>query len=201
MNKCKLFLLAALIAVSASSVKAQKAGYINMDQMISLMPELGRIDTLLQKYQADSINTEFENVVRDYKYRDSILRSPDTLKMPKNVITQHRQELEKDAYQVQNWQQISQQAIQAKQQELLGPVYQRVYKALNDVAKENGYAFVYREEALLVAPQGDNLIPLVAKKLNLKLPTGPAAQGGGAAPNNPRPTANNTKPANAKPKQ
>lgn len=175
MNKLKFFLLAAFVMAVASNVQAQKSGYINMDQMISLMPELGKIDTLLQKYQADSVNKEFASIVRDYNYRDSILRSKDTLNMPASVKAQHRQEMDKAAYQVQNWQQISQQAIQAKQQELLGPVYQKVYAALNQVAKENGYGFIYREEALLVAPPSDNLLPLVAKKLNIKLPTGPAA--------------------------
>ncbi len=41
---------------------------------------------------------------------------------------------------------------------------------LNTVAKENGYSYVYSKEALLVAPPGDDLLPLVAKKLNIKLP-------------------------------
>jgi len=44
------------------------------------------------------------------------------------------------------------------------------------VAKENGYAYVYTKEALLVAPTSDDLLPLVAKKLNLKLPTGVTQQ-------------------------
>lgn len=189
MNKFKIFLLAALVVTGAASVKAQgqKSGYINMDQMLSIMPEVGKIDTLLQKYQTDSINAEFANVVRDYNYRDSILKSPDTLKMPASVKTQHRQEMEKDAYQVQNWQQISQQAMQQKQQDLLAPVYQRIYKALNDVSKESGYGFVYREEALLIAPPSDNLLPLVAKKLNIKLPTG-AGQPAGAPTTAPKTT-------------
>ena len=45
---------------------------------------------------------------------------------------------------------------------------------VNTVAKEAGYTYVLNQEALLVAPPGDDLLPLVAKKLNLKLPAGTA---------------------------
>lgn len=192
MNKFKLFLLAATVILGASRVQAQqKSGYINMDAMISIMPEVGKIDTVLQRYQADSVNAEFASIIQDYNYKDSLLTKTDTTKIPAATRRQYRRDLEAITYQVQNWQQISQQAMQAKQQELLAPIYQRVYAALNAVAKENGYGFVYREEALLVAPPADNLLPLVARKLNVKLPTGTG-----------QPSAANPRPAGgAKPKQ
>ena len=187
MNRFKLFFLAAVMVAGASTVNAQKSGYISVEQVMSLMPELSKIDTALQRFQADSVNTEFASLIQEYNYKDSILNKTDTTKIPSAVKRQHRQDLEQIAYQVQNWQQISQQAMQAKQQELLGPVYQRVYGAINAVAKENNYAFVYAQEALLVAPPSDNLLPLVAKKLNIKLPTQagqPSASNSGAAPAN-----------------
>ncbi|GAA4738772.1 OmpH family outer membrane protein [Flavisolibacter ginsenosidimutans] len=195
MNKFKLFFLAAIMILGASSMKVQgqKTGYFSIEEMLSLMPEVGKIDTLLQRYQVDSINTEFQSIIQDYNYKDSLLNKTDSTKIPQATRRQYRRDLEAITYQVQNWQQISQQAMQNKQQELLAPVYQKVYAALNQVAKDNGYAFVYRQEALLVAPPGDNLIPLVAKKLNVKLPAG-ALQNEGAAT---RP-AGNARPAGAK---
>lgn len=182
MNKIKIFFLAAVI-VAGSSVQAQKSGYISVEQVVSLMPEISKIDTALQKFQSDSLNTEFASLIQEYNYKDSILTKTDTTKIPAPVKRQHRQDLEQIAYQVQNWQQISQNVMQSKQQQLLAPVYQKVMKAINDVAKENGYGFVYNQEVLLVAPPSDNLLPLVARKLNVKLPTN-ANQGnaGGATP-------------------
>lgn len=179
MNKFKLFFLAAIMMVGASSVKAQqKTGYISVEQMVSLMPELGRIDTALQRFQVDSLNKEYVSLVQEYQYKDSILTKTDTTKIPVAVRRQHRQDLDQIASTVSNWQQISQNVMQNKQQELLGPVYQRVYKAINDVAKERGYAFVYNQEALLVAPPADNLLPMVAQRLNVKLPANPQGQQG-----------------------
>ena len=185
MNKFKFFLLAAVLVISAGSVNAQgqKSGYISVEQMVYLMPELGKIDTILQKFQNDSLNTEFASLIQEYNYKDSILTKTDTTKIPASVLRQHRQDLQQIAYQVQNWQQISQNYMQGKQQELMAPVYQKVMDAVRAVAKENGYGFVYNQEALLVAPPSDNLLPMVAKKLNVKLPTqGAQPQSGGARP-------------------
>jgi outer membrane protein len=64
-----------------------------------------------------------------------------------------------------------QQQLQQRQQELLGPINKKAYEAVQAIAKENGYGYVFEKEALLVAPPGDDILPLVAKKLNIKLPT------------------------------
>ena len=174
MNKIKLFLAAACIVLTAGSAMAQKTGYISVDEVVRIMPEVGKLDTLMQKYQTDSINAEFASLVAEYKYKDSTL-SRDSAKMPVNVKRQYQQDMEGLAYQVQNWQQIAQQAYQAKQNQLLEPIYRKAVTAINTVAKENGYAYVYTKEALLVAPPADDLLPLVAKKLNIKLPPSTAS--------------------------
>lgn len=170
MTKFKLFVVASFILLFSNTVSAQKHGYISIDQVIQIMPELGRIDTLLQRFQRDSINAEFSSLVQEYNYKDSMLNSRDSAKTPATVRRQMRQDLEGIAYQVQNWQAIAQNAMQAKQEELLAPLYRKAITTLNTVAKENGYTYVYSKEALLVAPPGDDLLPLVAKKLNIKLP-------------------------------
>lgn len=179
MSKIKFFILSLAFVATAATASAQKSGYISIEQIVYLMPEIGKIDTMLQRYQADSINSQFASIVQEYNYKDSIVNGKDSARTPVNVRRQHRQDMEGLAYQIQNWQAISQQAMEAKQQELMDPVYRKAMNALNTVAKSNGYSYVYNKQVLLVAPPGDDLLPLVAKQLNLKLPTGNA---GGAAP-------------------
>jgi outer membrane protein len=184
MNKIKLFVaVVAFLTVGAGSASAQKTGYISLDNLVALMPEVGKIDTLLKKYQADSINGEFASIIQEYNYKDSLLNKTDTTKMPVALRKQYRTDLEGIAYQVQNWQAISQNAMQGKQNELLEPVYRKAMAALNQVAKEKGYTFVYNQEVLLVAPPADDLLPMVAQKLNIKLPP---KQGTAAAPITPK---------------
>jgi outer membrane protein len=170
MTKIKLFFVAAILLIGAVTASAQKTGYISLEQIVSLMPELKKVDSTLQRYQSDSINGEFASIVQEYNYKDSTLNSKDSSKIPAQVKAQLRQDIQGLAYQIQNWQGIAQQAMQNKQSELLEPVYVRVMNALNAVAKENGYSYVYNKEVLLVAPPADDLLPLVAKKLNIKLP-------------------------------
>jgi outer membrane protein len=175
-------ILSVLVIVSGllladTKINAQnKIGYMSVDQMVGLMPEVARIDTALQIYQRDSLNSTFAVIVQDYNYKDSMLTKTDTLKTPKSVINQWRIDLQNDGYQIQNWQGLSQQAMQSKQEELLGPVYAKVIAALKQVAKDKGYSYVLTKDAFLVAPDTDDLLPFVAAKLGVKIPTGTGTQ-------------------------
>jgi outer membrane protein len=62
--------------------------------------------------------------------------------------------------------------MQNKQEALLEPLYRKAIEGIQAVAKESGYAYVYTKDALIVAPPADDLLPLVAKKLNLTIPGG-----------------------------
>lgn len=160
----------------AGSVSAQmKAGYISVDNMVGIMPETAKIDSLLERYQADSINPQYAQIVSLYQYKDSVYR--DSLKTPPAVRKQIEQELPTLIYQIQNWQTIVNQAVEAKQNELLAPIYRKVYDAIKLVAKEKGYTHVFSKEAFLVAPDGDDMIAAVAAKLKVPLPkTTPAGK-------------------------
>ena len=159
----------------ASTVNAQmKAGYISVDNMVSIMPETTKIDSVLERFQADSINPRYAQIVALYQYKDSIYR--DTIHVaPAVVKKQIEGELPNLIYQIQNWQQIVNQELEAKQNELLAPIYRKVYDAIKLVAKEKGYTHVFTKEAFLVAPDSDDMITAVAAKLKVTIPKTPAA--------------------------
>ena len=154
----------------AGSANAQtKIGYISVDYVVSLIPETAKLDSIISRYQADSVNQQYAQIVSLYQYKDSIYR--DSLhKAPSAVLKQIEQELPGLVYQIQNWQSIAQQMTENKQNELLAPIYRKVYDAIKVVAKEKGYSHVFNKEAFLVAPEGDDMLLLVATKLKLKLP-------------------------------
>ncbi|MBC7873447.1 MAG: OmpH family outer membrane protein [Ferruginibacter sp.] len=168
----KKFLTVVTLAMGlffAGSAGAQmKAGYISVDNMVGLMPETGKIDSLLERYQADSINPQYAQIVSLYQYKDSVYR--DSIKTPPAVRKQIEQELPTLIYQIQNWQQIVNQALEAKQNEFLAPIYRKVYDAIKLVAREKGYTHVFTKEAFLVAPDGDDMIAAVAAKLKVPIP-------------------------------
>jgi len=162
-------LFAAGLFVAGSARSQMKAGYISVDVVVSLMPETARIDSSLQKYQDDSLTPRYAQIVSLYQYKDSVYR--DSLHpAPAAVKKQIEEELPSLAYQIQNWQSIVQQATEAKQNQLLAPIYKKVYDAIKAVAKEKGYTHVFNKEAFLVAPDGDDMLAAVAAKLKVNVP-------------------------------
>jgi outer membrane protein len=167
----KIFSVVVLAAglIIANNAGAQtKIGYISIDNMVRLMPETAKIDSLLEKFQSDSINPQYAQIVSLYQYKDSVYK--DSVKTPVAVRKQIEQELPTLIYQIQNWQAIVNQAMESKQNELLAPIYNRVYDAIRLVAKEKGYSHVINKESLLIAPDGDDMISAVAAKLKIALP-------------------------------
>src|SRR5688500_16963793 len=169
----KLFTVAvlALCVLFAQQSSAQtKIGYISVDNMVALMPEVGKLDSLLERYQADSINPEYTALVQRYQFDDSLYR--DSVKTPKAVREEIAKKLPSYIYQIQNWQSITNQLMEGKQNELLAPIYNKVYAAIRAVATEKKYTHVFNKEAFLVAPEGDDLILFVAQKLKVTIPPG-----------------------------
>ncbi|HEY0433564.1 MAG TPA: OmpH family outer membrane protein, partial [Chitinophagaceae bacterium] len=159
----KKFLSLGVLAISllaASTSSAQnKIGYIRIDDVIGLMPEAAKLDTVLQKFQSDSLNLTFNNLVQEYQYKDSMLTKTDTVKMPKQVLAQYKNDVSVLTYQIQNWQTLAGQAYQQKQEQLYAPLYNKAITALRAVAKEKGYSHVLSKDVFLVAPDGDDLLP------------------------------------------
>jgi outer membrane protein len=157
----------------AGSLQAQnKTGYIKVDDMVSLMPELKKIDTLLAVFQNDSLPRTYNYLLSQYQRYDSIAN--DSTRSPVVVRQDAAKQRTGFLEELQNWQTSAQQMFEAKQNSLLQPVYTKVMNAINDVAKEKGYSYIYSREALLVAPPADDILPMVAEKLKVKLPP-PAA--------------------------
>ena len=174
MKKFFTVTLFALGLVVAGEVKAQsKIGYISSQELVSVMPETKKADSTLQDLRQVLIQsyTEKQNAFYaaiDKFNKDSVNFTPAVKSVKKNDLSKMGQDLSGEEERIQ-------QQLQQKQQELLAPINKKAYEAVQAVAKENGYGYVFEKEALLVAPPGDDIIPLVAKKLNIKLPTAPGA--------------------------
>lgn len=168
MKKLQVFAVALCLLIGGQAMSQSKLGYVSIETLVQLMPKYGTLDSLLQKYQADTIQPEYSSLVEQYNFNDSLYR--DSLHTPPSVRAEIAKKLPALIYQIQNWQQITQQAMEAKQNELVQPLYREVYDAVKAVAKEKGYTHVFNKEAFLVAPDGDDLIIAVATRLKIKVP-------------------------------
>ena len=170
MKNLKAFSVALFIFISSSAGAQIKVGYISINDVVSLMPETAKLDSLLEKYQADSLQPEYTYTLSEYLRKDSMVNGKDSSKTPPSVRATIREDLQGLGYKLQNWQTYAQQLTEAKQQELLAPIYRKVIDAVKQVAKEKGYTHVLNKESMIVAPDGDDMLILVAEKLKIKLP-------------------------------
>ncbi|HYF32760.1 MAG TPA: OmpH family outer membrane protein [Chitinophagaceae bacterium] len=162
-----LFVAAGFLATAQVKAQAPKIGYISVQELVIAMPEFKKADTALADYQ-NALNEQYADMVRDFNRQDSLLSGPDTLKYTKAQLEVRRRELGQLYLKLQGWNQQAQQLYNSKEQEQLQPVYDKARKAIQDVAKENGFTYVFSKEQLIVSPPGDDMMALVKRKLGIR---------------------------------
>jgi outer membrane protein len=159
------------------SVKAQtKFAYISVNDLITSMPETKKADTAMNDYQ-QALAQNYDDMRREFSEQDSLLSSKDTVKYTKAQLELKRKNLG-DLYQkMMTFQQQAQQMAQQKNQELLAPIQKKAVEAIQAVAKENGFTYVFVKEQLLVYPPAEDIINLVKKRLGVPITaTAPATK-------------------------
>ena len=170
MKNLKVFAVALFVFMASGADAQMKIGYISITDMVSLMPETAKIDSLIEKYQTDSLQPEYTYTLSEFLRKDSMVNGKDSSKTPASVRAAIREDLQGLGYKLQNWQAYVQQLTETKQQDLLAPIYRKVIAAVKQVAKEKGFTHVLNKESLIVAPEGDDMLIMVAEKLKVKLP-------------------------------
>ncbi len=152
----------------ATPLHAQtKMGYISLSELIAAMPEYKKADTSMVDYQT-ALNQNFDDMKSEFNEKDSLLSSKDTIKYTKAQIEIKRKQLGELYLKLQGYQQQASQLYQQKQQELMAPIQKKAQETVQQVAKENGYTYVFLKDALIVSPPAEDLLPIVKKKLGLK---------------------------------
>lgn len=163
-----LVLITAVIFGFSNKAAAQKIGYVSADDIIQLMPEAADVQTQLNQYQqslyqnADDQRTALNEAVQKF-YKDSATMSPSLKEVKRN-------DLQKQVQDLSGMDQKIQSQFEAKRQELSLPIQKKLQAAIEEVAKENGYTYIFPREALIYMPPTSDIGPLVIKKLGLKEP-------------------------------
>jgi outer membrane protein len=168
----KKVLFVCLMALGAFTVTAQnKIGYISTEDLISEMPEAVKADAELKEYQ-QSLAQQYQDMMKELNDKDSIFVK-DSMKLSASMKEIKRDELVSLYQRIQNWNNQAQDLYQQKAQEKVAPLRTKAMDAIKAVAKESGYGYVLDASAIIVAPPGDDLLPLVRKKLGITPPAAP----------------------------
>ncbi len=163
----KITLLALLSILTLSSIAQNKFGYIDSNELLMLMPERKAAETEVQNFaksletQLGSMTAEYQQSVQEYQTNEATYT--DLVKQDKIAeITGLEQR-------IQSFQQNAQQSLQTKEQELLEPILSKARKAIEDVAAEGDYTYIFDKSigSILYAKESQNVLSLVKKKLGL----------------------------------
>ncbi len=161
--------LALGMLMSFGALAQQKIGHINADELLAMMPEAKAAQTELETYgkQLEKELAEMENEL-DAKYKAFVENQAVLTTLAKQSKQQELQQLQQ---RIQEYGQNAQRDLQNKQVELLQPIIEKATKAVQDVAKENGYAYILdsSQSKAVVIYQTDatDIMALVKKKLGI----------------------------------
>ncbi len=163
----KITFLALLSFLTLNSIAQNKFGYIDSQELLMLMPERKTAETEVANFaksleaQLGSMTAEYQESVQEYQANEATYT--DLVKQDKVAeITGLEQR-------IQSFQQNAQQSLQTKEQELLEPILAKARKAIEDVANEGNYTYIFDRSSgnILFAKESENVISLVKKKLGL----------------------------------
>ena len=158
-----------LLGFNANAQTKIKLAHVNSQELMKIMPGVDTAQKAIQDFAAQletelkAMYAEFEKKYSDYE-RDGAL-------MPQITRSAKEKELQDLQARIKKFEQDAQDALQEKQEELLKPIIDRAKKAIEEIAKENGYNYVFDTgigTALLYSDESDDIMSQVKKKLGIK---------------------------------
>jgi len=168
----KLVLLILLATVSFNANAQSKTGTIDTEFILSKMPELTKVQENLKAYNT-KLEGELKVKVDGYQakvkeYQEKVASFTDPMKKTKQeeIIA-----LEDD---IAKFRQNGSQLVQLEQNKLLQPLYQKIGKALEEIAKAEKFTqvFTITTSGLAYVDPNFDLTQKVMTKLGIKLPDG-----------------------------
>ncbi len=167
-TKITILLIFLSFSVAGFAQKPIKLGHINSDELLKKLPEKDTVEAKLAKYYKEleatlkSMQTEFEN-----RYKDFTEKSAQMSELIKQTKAQELQDMQS---RYEEFQQNAQKEFQQKRSEMYEPLINKLKKAIEEVAKENKYTYVFDSSVgvLLYSEDSEDIMPMVKKKLNLK---------------------------------
>ena len=171
MKKTIVVLLAFCVSLTVS-LNAQtklKLGHMNSGEIMKIMPGIDTIQTNLMNFQ-NQLKAEYEQMMMEYqKKREDFETKGGT--MSQSVYQIKAQEIRDLEARITEFAKSAEEDVQDRYTELLQPFQERLLNAINDIAKEHGYTYIFDSTqggALLYSENSDDISHLVKKKLGIE---------------------------------
>ena len=169
MKNMKTYILFTICLFAVVAVSAQKFGYINSQVLIQQIPEVkeanAELETLKQQYEKQgqdkvtALQTKYAALERKQSQGEI---SPKQLEV-------EAQALKEEELGIAKFQQDIQQKLMEKSETLLKPIRDKIQAAIDEVAAENGFTYIFDEAAgiILYADSSSDVTTQVKAKLGM----------------------------------
>lgn len=164
--------VALMMLASLSTVQAQKFGYVDSGSILEALPKVKEAESNLEALNKQ-LQAKGQKMMEDFQLKYQDLER----KVQSGDITPKDQEaqaalLEEERNKIVAFDQDMQKQLNEKRESLLTPILEEVRAAIQAVAKENGYTYVFDGSpgvgVLLYADESTNVTALVKAKLNIQ---------------------------------
>ena len=168
MKKVLKLTLAVVCVMFSTSLFAQKIGRINSQDVVVNMTEFKEAQTQIEalakdlQAQAETIQVERNNKLQEYQ------KGAET--MTDAVRQLKEKELNDLNTRLQEFNQVAQQELQKKEQELMEPIIKKANEAISEVAKAGGYTVIMESGSMVYFDEANvkDISPEVKAKLGIK---------------------------------
>ncbi len=169
MKRLVSYTFLAFCLLITANLSAQKFGYINSQALIQQIPQVkeanAELEALKKQYEkqgqdkVQSLQTKYQALERKQAQGEL---SPKQLEVEAQALKQEEMEIAK-------FQQEIQQKLYEKSESLLKPIRDKIQVAIDDVAKENGYTYIFDQSMgiLLYADESVDVSGLVKAKIGM----------------------------------
>jgi len=169
-NMRKLILTFCAVMAASMALQAQttvKLGHIDRQALMLMLPERKAAETKMQDF-AKTLDARLQAMGQEYqnKVTDAQSRAENMTKTEQQVAMREIQELEQ---RISDAQEKAKDDLSKQENELLAPMVERTNKAIQDVAAEGSFTYIFDTSAgmVLYAGGGTDILPQVKTKLQI----------------------------------
>lgn len=166
MNTIKKVLFIAILTMSFGVMQAQsKLAHINTEELVAAMPETkalqAKLETLSKSYNAEIEKKDAALKEKYQKYSQEFETQPEAINKSRT------EEVQAEAQKIEQLKTEAYKDLQKQEQEGLKPILEKAQKAIDEIAKAQGYDYVLNVTTLVVA-NGKDLMADVKAKLGIQ---------------------------------
>jgi len=161
----KKLILVLLVIAPLTALAQEKYAYVNAQEVLNKMPELGTMENKLVAKQ-ETIKKNMEGMQKEYE--DKVKLLSDTVNVTQSIMLDRYHQVEQLKERIQTFVSNSEAEYRKEQETLFAPIQQKLQQAISDVGSTSSYTYIFDINMLLyINPKATDATKQVKTKLGI----------------------------------